>query len=280
MLPSLNRAKRMDKSMSRVIQRRSSWQIQVATVRALFFRELQGRFGAYDLRLGYLWLVLSPGLQVLMMVLIFSFIKIRVVPDINFTLFLVTGIIPWMMFSNCAARALGAVEANMGLFNYRPVLPIDTVIARTLLELFLNFTVFLLFVAAMLWFGIEISASHIPMLLVTWFFLWLFSFGFSLIMMVVGHWSSEIGQFVSILIRIMYFTSGILYSLHILPQEYLKYILWNPIPHALEYMRHAVAPTYSVMHVSYFYFLCSVLVCLFVGILLYRANERSMMTSR
>ena len=106
MLPSLNRAKRMDKSMSRVIQRRSSWQIQVATVRALFFRELQGRFGAYDLRLGYLWLVLSPGLQVLMMVLIFSFIKIRVVPDINFTLFLVTGIIPWMMFSNCAARAL------------------------------------------------------------------------------------------------------------------------------------------------------------------------------
>lgn len=262
------------------MKRRSSWQIQVATIRALFFRELQGRFGAYDLRLGYLWLILSPGLQVLIMVILFGFIKIRVVPDIDFTLFLVTGIVPWMMFANSASRALGAVEANAGLLNYRPVLPIDTVIARTLLEFFLNFNVFMLFVLAMLWFGIKISASQIPLLLLSWFLLWLFSFGFSLIMMVVGHWSSEVGQFVSIVIRIMYFTSGILYSLHLLPDEYLKYILWNPIPHVLEYMRHAVAPNYSVTHVSYAYFLVSVLVCLFVGILLYRANERNMMTSR
>lgn len=267
-------------SLATKSRRRSSWQIQVATVRALFFRELLTRFGTDQLRLGYIWAVLSPGLQVLMMVVIFSIIKVRVVPNMDYVLFLVAGIVPWMLFSSSATRALGAVEANKGLFNYRPVLPIDAVIARTLLEGVLYFAVFVLFLSGLWWLGYEISVSHVPLLLVSWLLLWLFSLGFALIMMVIGHWSAEIARFVSILIRIMYFISGILYSLHVLPEEYLAYVLWNPVPHVIEHMRHALAPTYPIDHVSYGYFLASTLVVMFVGLLLYRGAERSMVTTK
>jgi len=261
-------------------RRRSSWQIQVATVRALFFRELLTRFGTDQFRLGYIWAVLSPGLQILLMVVIFTVIKVRVAPYMDYVLFLVAGIVPWMLFSSSATRALGAVEANKGLFNYRPVLPIDAIIARTILEGILYFVVFLIFLAGLWWLGYEISVSHVPLLLLSWLLLWLFSFGFSLIMMVVGHWSAEVARFVSILIRIMYFTSGILYSLHVLPKEYLVYVLWNPVPHVIEYMRHALAPTYLIDHVSYSYFMQSTLVVLFVGLLMYRGAERSMVTTK
>lgn len=261
-------------------QRRSSWQIQVATIRALLFRELLTRFGTGQFRLGYFWAVLAPGLQIIMMVVIFTVIKVRVAPYMDYVLFLVAGIVPWMLFSSSAVRALGAVEANKGLFNYRPVLPIDAIIARTILEGILYFIVFIVFLIGLWWFGYQISFSNIPLLLVSWLLLWLFSFGFSLIMMVVGHWSAEIARFVGILIRIMYFASGILYSLHVLPKEYLVYVLWNPIAHVIEYMRHALAPNYPVDHVSYVYFLESTLVILFVGLLMYRAAERSMVTTK
>lgn len=260
--------------------RRSSWQIQIATVRALFFRELLTRFGTDQFRLGYAWAVLAPGLQILMMVFIFTVINVRVVPHMDFALFLVSGIVPWMLFSSSASRALGAVEANRGLFNYRPVLPIDTIIARTLLEGILYFAVFVLFLSGLWWLGTDISISHIPLLLVSWLFLWVFSCGFALIMMVIGHWSAEIARFVSILIRIMYFTSGILYSLHVLPEEYLVYVLWNPVPHVIEHMRYALAPAYPIDHVSYSYFLQATLFILFFGLLMYRGAERSMVTTK
>ncbi|MEC7120185.1 MAG: ABC transporter permease [Pseudomonadota bacterium] len=260
--------------------RRSSWQIQLAAIRALFWREVQTRFGSYDLRLGYLWVILSPGLQILFMVLLFSFIKVRVVPHMEYALFLVAGMIPWMMFANCATRSLGAVSANKGLFNYRPVLPIDAVIARSALEGLLYFNVFIVFLAGLWWLGYDISLSNIPLLCMSWICLWLFSVGVALIMTVIGHWSDEVANFIRIFIRIMYFTSGILYSLHVLPVEYLKYVLWNPVPHVLEYMRYAVAPNYPIDHVSYPYFLQSMLIVIFLGLLLYRANERNMMTTQ
>lgn len=261
-------------------KRRTSLQIQIAAIRALFWREIHTRFGAYNLRLGYLWVLLAPGMQVLFFLVVFSTIKLKVVPYMDFSLFLVSGILPWAVFSGSASRALGAVEANKGLFNYRPVMPIDTIIARTTLEALLSFNVFVVFLFFLWWFGKIISIEHIPLMVISWILLWIFSIGFSLIMMVIGHWSAEVGRFIVIFVRVLYFGSGIMYSLHILPPQVLKYVLWNPIPHVIEHIRHAVAPAYPVHHVSFSYFLQALVVVLFIGLLLYRTNERSMMTSK
>ena len=261
-------------------KRRTSLQIQVAAVRALFWREVHTRFGVYNLRLGYLWVLLAPGMQVLFFLVLFTAIRVKVIPYMDAGLFLVSGILPWMMFSSAASRAMGAVEANKGLFNYRPVLPIDTIIARTTLEALLSFNVFMVFLFFLWWFGTKISIEHVPLMVMAWLLLWLFSIGFALIMMVVGHWSAEVGRFIMIFIRILYFASGIMYSLHILPAEVLKYVLWNPIPHVIEHIRHAIAPAYPVDHVSFAYFFKSLIIVAFVGLLLYRGNERSMMTSK
>ncbi|MFZ3191595.1 MAG: ABC transporter permease [Moraxellaceae bacterium] len=261
-------------------KRRTGLQIQIAAVRALFWREVHTRFGTYDLRLGYFWVLLAPGMQVLFFLIVFSTIKIKVVPYMDFSLFLVSGILPWAVFASSAGRALGAVEANKGLFNYRPVMLIDTIIARTTLETLLSFNIFMIFLFFLWWFGKVISIEHVPLLVLSWGLLWLFSIAFALIMMVVGHWSAEVGRFIMIFIRILYFASGVMYSLHILPPEVLKYVLWNPIPHVLEHIRHAIAPAYPVDHVSFAYFLKSLIVMLFIGLLLYRGNERSMMTSK
>lgn len=257
--------------------RRSSFQIQAAAVRALFLRELQTRFGGY--RLGYLWSFLEPAIHVTFMILLFTQIFGRTVPNMNYPLFLVCGILPWFMFTRTATRALGAVSANKGLFNYRPVHPIDAVLARALLEGGIYFSVFVIFLGILAWFGETISLSHLPFLASLWMLLWVFSFAVAILMMVLGHFSEEVTRIVPIIFRILYLASGILYSIHRIPDQYQPYILWNPVLHAVEQIRFAVDPDYPIDHVDYTYLMSSTIVVLFSALFLYRVRERRMMTS-
>ena len=98
-------------------------------------------------------------------------------------------------------------------------------------------------------------------------------------MMVLGHYSEEVSKVVAIATRILYFTSGILYSVHSIPQQYQMYVLWNPVLHAIEYIRHCVNPAYPADHISLAYVTVITIVMLFVGLLLYKYRERRMMTS-
>lgn len=252
--------------------------VQYAAIRALFLRELQTRFGHY--RLGYLWAILEPALQVIFFLIIFGTVMKRVIPGMDYSLFLINGMLPFFMFMRSATRALSAVDANRGLFSYRSVKPIDALIARTTLESVLYFAVYLLFTGFLLWIGKEVSFSQIPFLLLCWFLLFLFSIGFSLIMMVIGDLSEEIGKFIGAIFFVFYLMSGIIYSVHIIPAQYQGYILWNPIVHCIESMRHAVAPSYPIDHVNIFYFVEVLIIILFLGFLLYRGSEKRMLKTK
>lgn len=124
---------------------RSGLEVQQAAVKALFLREIKTRFGKY--RLGYFWAVLEPAAHLLVLMVIFGFIMHRTMPDISFPVFLLNGIIPYFIFTNITNRSIGAIEANLGLFNYRPVKPIDTIIARASLETLIYAAVYLILMA-------------------------------------------------------------------------------------------------------------------------------------
>lgn len=257
---------------------RSGIQVMYASIRALFLRELQTRFGHY--RIGYLWAILEPALNVVFMLILFGAIMKRTLPGIEYPIFLVNGILPFFMFMRSATQSISAIESNKGLLSYRSVKPIDTVIARTSLEALLYFFCYIIMTLILLWLGYEVSFSHLPALLFYWFLLYIFSIGFACIMMVVGELSPEIGKFISSIFVVFYFMSGVIFSLHIIPEQYLEYFLWNPIAHILELMRNAVSPDYGIINgVSLNYFIISLLIVLFLGLLLTQAlNQRMIKT--
>lgn len=252
--------------------------VQYAAIRALFLREIQTRFGHY--RLGYLWALIEPSVQLAFFVFVLGTVMTRVLPGIDYSVFMVNGMLPFFVFMSASTRALSAVESNQGLFSYRPVKPIDAVIARTLLETLLYFVMYILFTIILFWMGKEINLSNIPFLLLCWVLLVIFTFGFSLILMVIGDFSDEIGKFIGVAFFLLYMMSGIMYSLHTIPVDYQPYFTWNPIVHCLESMRHAVAPSYPVDHIDFSYFVKSTIVVLFIGLLLYRRFERRMLTTK
>lgn len=256
---------------------RSGLEVQKAAVKALFLREIKTRFGKY--RLGYLWAALEPMAHMLILLAIFGYIMHRTMPDISFPVFLINGIIPFFVFSNITNRSIGAIEANQGLFNYRPVRPIDTIISRAILETFIYAIVYILMMTMVRLTGESFKIIDVITLILSWILLVIFSSGIGLIFMVIGKTFPETEKFLPILIKPLYFISCIMFPLHNVPKEYWPYLLWNPLVHAVELSRESVFPGYNSTGVSLNYLGFCALITLFIGLALYRTREKAMLTS-
>ncbi len=263
----------------RPMKRRSGLAVMIAALHALLMREMQTRFGSY--RLGYLWAPLEVMLQIAIYVIIFGTIMTRILPGMDYILFLIVGIIPFYLFQKNVTRALGAVAANQGLMMYRAVRHIDVVLARCLLELLIYFYTSILLLA-LIWIFTDISISFAALdkVLLCWAGLFLFSFGSALVMMIIGHYGGEISKIIGIFFTILYFASGIIYSVHIVPEPYLSYLMYNPLIHPIEMIRHSFAPAYPAYHVDMGYFVEWLVAMNFLGLLLYKRFERDLIRSR
>jgi capsular polysaccharide transport system permease protein len=247
-------------------------------VLALFLRELKTRFGKY--RLGYLWAIASPAAQVAILVALREIVGARTTPDISFPVFLITGVVVFGLFSSIADRSLSAVAANSGLFNYRAIRPIDTVIARAILEFCISIGVYAVLMGIVAVLGERVGIESMPMLLVVFLVMSLFSFGVGLIFMVIGDAFVEADKILPLLTRVLFFVSGVFFSPQMVPSSYRDYMLWNPILHAIEIARHAVFPSYHIdPGVSLGYLMGATLIAVTLGMALYRRHELAMLTT-
>ncbi|HAI7027746.1 TPA: ABC transporter permease [Escherichia coli] len=256
---------------------RSGFEVQKVTVEALFLREIRTRFGKF--RLGYLWAILEPSAHLLILLGILGYVMHRTMPDISFPVFLLNGLIPFFIFSSISKRSIGAIEANQGLFNYRPVKPIDTIIARALLETLIYVAVYILLMLIVWMTGGYFEITNFLQLVLTWSLLIILSCGVGLIFMVVGKTFPEMQKVLPILLKPLYFISCIMFPLHSIPKQYWSYLLWNPLVHVVELSREAVMPGYISEGVSLNYLAMFTLVTLFIGLALYRTREEAMLTS-
>lgn len=262
----------------RPVTRRSGLTVMGAALHALFMRELQTRFGSF--RLGYLWAPLEVFFQVVVLLVIFGVFIERAVPGMSYPIFLITALVPFRMFQNISNRSLSAVEANSGLLMYRAVRHIDVVIARAFLELVIYFFTSIILFIGLSFFGMYISFANLHILLMCWITFFIFCFGIALILMVVGFYGGEIKKVISIALTFLFFASGVLYPLSILPEPYFSFLLYNPFIHNLELMRHSVAPSYPSAHIDFGYFLEWMFILFFIGLLMYKATEKDMIRSR
>ena len=262
----------------RPIPNRSGLKVMGAALHALFMRELQTRFGGY--RLGYLWAPLEAIFHIMVYIILFGVFLQRAVPSMDYSLFLVAGLIPFTMLRKIGIKSLTAVDSNRGLLVYSAVRHIDIIIARSFLELVIYFFTFIFLLFGLAFFDIAISLSHLDIVLLCWITIFLFSLGLGLIMMVIGFYGGEISKIIVVIFTILYFASGVIYPIRIIPQPYFDYLLYNPLIHNLELMRYAVAPSYPTRHIDFRYFLEWMAIVVFLGLLLYKFAERDMIRSK
>lgn len=256
---------------------RSGFEVQKLTIEALFLREIRTRFGKY--RLGYLWAILEPSAHLLMLLGILGYVMHRTMPDISFPVFLLNGLIPFFIFSSISKRSISAIEANQGLFNYRSVKPIDTIIARALLETLIYVIVYILLMLIVWIVGEYFKITNLLRIIGTWSLLIILSCSIGLIFIVVGRTFPEMQKVLPLLNKPLYFGSCIMFPLHSIPKQYWPYLLWNPLVHVVELSRESVMPGYISEGVSLNYLAMFTLVTLFISLALYRNREEAMLTS-
>ncbi|WP_444898971.1 ABC transporter permease [Microbulbifer sp. VAAC004] len=245
---------------------------------SLLIREMNTRFGKW--RLGYAWILLEPALHILMLAAIFNFLDRNFYPGIPTTLFMLGGIAPFLFFSHCFYKGIAAVSSNRGLFNYRQLRPFDAILSRVLLEFFIYILCMLTLLALLSWIGIRAEFGDFLLLFQVNFLFLCFSFGLSLTLAVIGEKLPEMSKVLPLIVRPLYFISGVFFSLEQIPSEYHSYLVWNPLVHIIELTRESLFKSYHGIFANFKYLIYSSIMMLALGLLTYRAFWKDLVRSQ
>jgi capsular polysaccharide transport system permease protein len=261
------------------MHKRSSLAILSAVLFALVLREFRTHFNKR--RMGAFWLVFEPLAFIMMMMFIRVYLRGRHIPGLDYPLFLITGLVPFMLFRNIALMGMGAIDANRSLFAYRQIKPLDCIVARVIVQCILMALVYAVLIFIMgFWAGYDVSIAHPLEWLGTLFLGVLFSFALSIILCIWAEAMPGIRTFVSLAFMPLYFLSGVMIPSWMLPVQIQHWLTWNPFFQLIEQLRIAIFPGYPVPPgISVTFVIFVTLALLLIALTLYQTRHDNLVSA-
>lgn len=240
-------------------------------VHALFMRELKTRFGSS--RLGYFWALVEPLFHIGIFAAMYYLTGRDTIAGQPAVLFLMTGIVPWLFFAKTLKQVSSAIGANQALFAYRQVKPIDTFITRALMELSIFFVTYSLLIIIFGWFGYDVQPQDLLIMVGAYTALFFMAVAFGVMVASASLFWQDSGKIVDMVMRPLYFVSGIMFSVQVIPTQYWHYFQWNPMMHMLDMGRVGFFHGYQSEFYQPWYIFSSTLSALVIAVMLYRINR-------
>lgn len=246
-------------------------------VGALLIREMSTRFGSKPG--GYVWALIDPVGHIAFLSLIFMAITHTPALGTSFPLFFATGYLAFQFYSAMAGFLNGAIKANRTLLSYPNVAPIDTIVARYLLQAgttaVVSFCVLCaiivtLHTAPQLRWSLIIEAVVIATLL---------GLGVGLFNNVAMLRFPLYEQVFNIINRPMFMISGVFFLPDALPSPARDIVLVNPLVHVVMLFRQGFYPEYRGTGLDMTYLYTVSFSVLFVGLALF-TNSVSVLRNR
>lgn len=213
----------------------TAMEVQGRVIQALFLREMKTRFG--EKRLGFLWAFFEPIIHVLGFILIWKIFGRMGPQGIHPVLFLVTGIIPFIMFSNIITKVMTSVAGNKALLVFPQIKIIDFILSRLVVEYTTYFVVFLFFLCACDYLGIGFTVKDPLGVWINFTLMALLAGGIGYLLLPLLAMFEFMRQVASFMTRILYVTSGVFFSIDKLPPSFVQYIQWNPVLQIMHKLR-------------------------------------------
>ena len=252
---------------------RSSLQITKHVWKALFLREATVRL--FGTRAAWAWLLIEPMAHLAFITFLFAVVRQREIGGIDIIPWLVIGLVGFFTFRRTAVQMSGAIDSNRALFTYRQVVPFDTIIIRGILEGLIMLSTLAIVAVGLSLFGVAVIPDDPLYLILALLGLWLLGVALGILIAVIGELAPEVHRVLGIILLPLYFLSGVIFPLAIVPPQYRSYLMLNPIPHGLESARAAFAEFYFLIpetNLAYLYYW--VIGLLMIGLLLYRRHTR------
>ncbi len=246
--------------------------IQRRVISAIILREVRTRFGRHQL--GYLWAFAESLFWVLTFTGIHYAIGSSPPAGMDILAFFATGIITFIMFRSTVTHAMASIIGNRPLLFYPQVRPQDIAFGRALLEGATLFAVFVgLLGANAVWQG-ELRVEDTLRVLTGLGSAWLLGVGLGMCFLGISVFFPATERLVPILMRPMFFISGLFFTANDLPSELRAYLLYNPLLHAVELVRDGWFYEYEARYLDVPYLAVWILVSLYFGLLLERFARR------
>lgn len=226
-------------------RKREPLQIQRAVLFALVVRELRSRVeGRW---LGLLWMVFEPLAHVLVILALLGARSNHFLANVDYPVFLITGLLPFFIFRNLARKLPSAIGTNRSLFAYRQVMPIDALTARAIVEIGLYTAVYLVALALLGWMGYHALPTAPMELLAVSAVLIVLGIGLGLLFSVIAYQRPKVNAVIGLVFYPLYFVSGVMFPLHNLAPGIRSWLLLNPVLHLIELSRLYFIPNYTTV---------------------------------
>lgn len=244
-------------------------QSQARVIMALMMRETRSRFG--KLRLGYLWAFVEPLTHIAILASVFAVLGRSALLGDSIVLFLATGIAPFLLANRCLGFCMNAIQGNAALLTFPMITPMDCIVARFLLEI-LTMTLVITVLYAGLWLSGELETAPALLMLVGGFAAAaLFGGAVGGLAAVLISLAPTVERLLPVLRRPLYFVSGIFFIPAIVPEPAREILLWNPLMHAIDWVRAATYDAYRAPHLDRRFLATSLLILVFLALALERA---------
>jgi len=205
-------------------------------------------------RLGYLWELIDPMMQIMLWFALIIFIGgSRTIYDMNTFLFLSTGIIGMFFFQKVAQQLPGGSRRQTNFARLPVVRQIDTVLAAGLSEI-----VVMTLVAVIVWGGIILGgwgfAPADPLgVIASCASLGALGLCFGWFNATVLVFAPAYQQVTTVIFRVLFYVSGALFPLERIPPSLFFYLQWNPVYQGLDLLRSAWSYTHYTTTSTYGY---------------------------
>lgn len=188
--------------------------------------------------LGILWVLIRPLIFIAAIWFVFSFgLKITFNSEVPFLIYLLTGYIPWIFFSEAVTEGMNAIIANRFLVKkvyFRvSILPIVA-----LGKVFILHLIFLVLLISILFlYGIKPTVYWVQLPFYTLAMIILI-LGISLFLSSIRVFVKDIAYIVSLLMQLGIWITPVFWSIQTIPNKYIHYVQINPLVYLVEGYRN------------------------------------------
>ncbi len=196
--------------------------------------------------IGFFWSFLNPLMMLVVYTFAFKYVMKITVP--NFTVFVLSGLLPWTFFQGSIQGSTNSIVSNGALIKKvyfpREIVPLSQIMSNfvnfliTLLVLFLSLFIFKI--------KIGVSLIFLPIILLLMLSI---TIGISLALASLNVLYRDVSHFIEIIFMAWFYITPIVYPIDLIPKQYEKFILLNPMTLVIQSIREIIMnnsiPPYS-----------------------------------
>ncbi len=224
---------------------RSSLAVTWSVWRALMLREALTRL--FATRISWAWVLFEPVFHVAYLLVLYSAVRVRSVGNLDTPVWIMVGIQTFFLFRKTADHVAGAPADNSALFAYRQVKPVDTLVARGLLEGASWLVITLLLIAILALWGHPFAPQFPLAMMGACAAMWLLGVAFGMVVSACTTLMRETRQVLHIVLRPLYMISGVMFPLGSLPADWRALLMLNPLAHGVELVRMGLSDNYQAV---------------------------------